>query len=227
MRWCGYKSHLTDRFNGERGVKETLNFVKVALRCRDSSLTPISWSRSPMAGGSGFKNRTVSVRVWPWLPILAGVSYEWWDSYSNTAFNVKTDAKDNLGANPKCLPISSDSIESNTPSAYDGDAKREVSLARPIWIIPLQLCQYDMAKRVKISIKERKLGREKAWGQCWKDGIPKIEIDPRLKSRRYLTILIHELLHACCPEMSETEVDRVSARIGKYLWLQRFRRIEK
>jgi len=83
-----------------------------------------------------------------------------------------------------------------------------------------------MTKRKKIKIEEKKLGRERAWGQMF-SGENKIQIDPRLKAKRRLTIVIHECLHVLFPNMSETIVDKASIKIGKVLWEDRYRRIER
>ena len=81
-----------------------------------------------------------------------------------------------------------------------------------------------MPKRIKIKVVERKLGREKALGQQW-PGI--IEIDPGQKSRTYLDTLIHEALHECFPETSETRIVQVSRAITKVIWDKHYRRIRQ
>lgn len=76
-----------------------------------------------------------------------------------------------------------------------------------------------------IKVKYRKLGRERAMGQAYADGL--IEIDPRQGQKSTLNTLIHELLHLLEPEWSESKVVRVSGTLTKYIWLGRFRRLEK
>lgn len=76
-----------------------------------------------------------------------------------------------------------------------------------------------------IKVKYRKLGRERAMGQAYADGL--IEIDPRQGQKSTLNTLIHELLHLLEPEWSETKVVRVSGTLTKFIWLGRFRRLEK
>ena len=76
-----------------------------------------------------------------------------------------------------------------------------------------------------IKVKYRKLGRERARGQAYADGL--IEIDPRQGQKSTLNTLIHELLHLLEPEWSETKVVRVSGTLTKFIWLGRFRRLEK
>lgn len=77
-----------------------------------------------------------------------------------------------------------------------------------------------------IRIVERKLGHERAMGQAWK-GIGLIEIDPRQSSHSYLNTLIHEGLHMCFPDMSESKVSKTAYRLSSLVWRQNFRRIKK
>ena len=83
-----------------------------------------------------------------------------------------------------------------------------------------------MARRRKLKITERKLGREKAYGQCWK-GDYLIEMDERLRAKHYLSVLVHELLHHVFPWMSETMVTRAAPKIAKGIWQQQYRRLAK
>lgn len=71
----------------------------------------------------------------------------------------------------------------------------------------------------------RKLGKERAWGQAHTDSNT-IEIDPRLKGRKKMEILIHEALHILNPEMSETKVLEQGRRIANLLWKQHFRQVD-
>jgi len=73
---------------------------------------------------------------------------------------------------------------------------------------------------------ERKLGREKAWGLCFQ-GENRIELDPRMKAKHHLSVLVHELLHWTFPEMSETKVRRSAPKIANEIWAQNFRKIAK
>lgn len=72
----------------------------------------------------------------------------------------------------------------------------------------------------------RKLGKEKAWGQAHVDD-KTIEIDPRLKGRKKIEILIHEALHILNPEMSETKVVDQGRRIANVLWKQGYRQVDQ
>lgn len=76
-------------------------------------------------------------------------------------------------------------------------------------------------------IAERKLGRERAWGQYWPDGGGRIEIDPRLRSRGRLRVLIHEALHHVFKSAGETQVTNAAGIVALILWRDGFRRIEK
>lgn len=76
----------------------------------------------------------------------------------------------------------------------------------------------------KIRIKYRKLGKEKAWGIAHSDGL--IEIDPSVKSRKHLEIVIHEVMHILFPEASEEEIENKSITLTKILWAEHYRRIE-
>ena len=71
----------------------------------------------------------------------------------------------------------------------------------------------------------RKLGKERADGQALiEDGI--IEIDPRLKGRRKMEVLIHEAIHLLNPDFSETKVVEQGRRIANLLWKQHFRQVD-
>ena len=63
----------------------------------------------------------------------------------------------------------------------------------------------------------RKLGREKAYGIAH-IGNNKIEIDPAVSKRKFIEILLHELLHIHNPEFSETKVLKQSKAMTKVLW---------
>lgn len=80
-----------------------------------------------------------------------------------------------------------------------------------------------MPRYKKIKVVDKKLGREKAWGQAYK-GEDFVEIDPRMKSKARLKVLIHELLHIVFPDMSETAVDQASVRIGNTVWDDGYRK---
>ena len=73
---------------------------------------------------------------------------------------------------------------------------------------------------------ETKLGRSKAWGMYY-HGLNLIEIDSRMRSKHYLTVLIHELLHHVFPWMSENMVTRSAPKIAKGVWKQCYRRLAK
>jgi len=71
---------------------------------------------------------------------------------------------------------------------------------------------------------ERKLGRERARGQCHEDGL--IEIDPRQRARERLETVIHEAAHAALPDADERTVARIARVTARLLWRDRWRRIQ-
>lgn len=71
----------------------------------------------------------------------------------------------------------------------------------------------------------RKLGKEKAWGQAHIDSNT-IEIDPRLKGRRKIEILLHEALHILNHEWSETKVIEQSKKLTSLLWKEHYREVD-
>jgi hypothetical protein len=76
-----------------------------------------------------------------------------------------------------------------------------------------------------IKIIYRKLGKEQAYGIASSDGI--IEIDSRLKSKKHLEVLIHEVMHILQPEDSEEEIIEKSITLTKILWKENYRRIDQ
>ena len=82
-----------------------------------------------------------------------------------------------------------------------------------------------MAKPAKLRVVERKLGREKAAGQC-RHELNLIEIDPRQDSLEYLDTMIHEMLHLEFPTLPEEQVAKIARRMSKALWKQRYRRLQ-
>lgn len=83
-----------------------------------------------------------------------------------------------------------------------------------------------MAKTKKIlPVKERKLGREYAFGQVHENGL--IEIDPRQSPKSYLDTLVHEALHIACPELSERQVLKRAKIIRDILWDNNYRKVKQ
>jgi hypothetical protein len=74
-------------------------------------------------------------------------------------------------------------------------------------------------------VKYKKLGKQKAWGLADSDGT--IYIDPRLKGKKALEILIHECLHVLWNEEDEEQVVNKSISLCNAIWQQRYRRIEE
>ena len=81
-----------------------------------------------------------------------------------------------------------------------------------------------MAKIPKIQIIEKKLGRERIYGQAHDDGL--VEIDSRLSPRKHLEIAIHEILHILHPEASETKVLLNARKMRNELWKMGYRRLK-
>lgn len=78
---------------------------------------------------------------------------------------------------------------------------------------------------LKIKIIYRKLGREQAHGLASSDGV--IEIDERLKGRKLLEIIIHEVMHCQSPRSSEATIVKNSVLLTRILWKEGYRRIEQ
>ena len=81
-----------------------------------------------------------------------------------------------------------------------------------------------MKKGKKLKIVEKKLGREKAFGQTWQ-GDFLIEIDPRQKSKTYVNTLIHEILHNLYPDDGETKIRKNAGVLTHYIWEKNYRRM--
>lgn len=76
-----------------------------------------------------------------------------------------------------------------------------------------------------MKVVHKKLGRERARGQAHCDD-NLIEIDPRLKKREHLEILIHEALHLLNPTFSETRIINDSKKLANMLWKQGYRKCD-
>jgi len=78
----------------------------------------------------------------------------------------------------------------------------------------------------RIKIEDRKLGRERNDGQAtFAD--KKIEIDPRLSTKKRLNIVLHEGIHILDPNLPELKVRAYANRLSDLLWRDRWRRLEK
>lgn len=71
----------------------------------------------------------------------------------------------------------------------------------------------------------RKLLRRNAVGLV-EDGDDTIYIDPRLKGRKKMEILIHEALHILFPKMTEKAVIENSVELTKMLWAEGYRQAD-
>ena len=77
---------------------------------------------------------------------------------------------------------------------------------------------------MRIKIIYRKLGKEQAYGISSSDGV--IEIDQRLKGKKHMEILIHEILHLLNPKDDEKTIIRKSVTLTKILWNEGYRRVD-
>lgn len=77
-------------------------------------------------------------------------------------------------------------------------------------------------KKRKIKVVYKKLGRSGAWGQAGDH----IEIDPRIRGKKHLEILIHEGLHVLLPILSEEAVTDIAIILTNTIWEEHYRRID-
>ena len=77
---------------------------------------------------------------------------------------------------------------------------------------------------MRIKIIYKKLGREQAHGIAESDGI--IYIDPRLKGRKMLEIVLHECLHILNKTDDEETIIRKSVTLTKVLWKEGYRKVD-
>lgn len=95
-------------------------------------------------------------------------------------------------------------------------------------VLPLQEAMKRKAPRRPHQspvVKERKLGREKAWGLAHPNGL--IEIDPRVSGLGKLELLTHEFFHLENWEATERDVTRRSRKLARFLHRNRVRIIEE
>ncbi len=77
---------------------------------------------------------------------------------------------------------------------------------------------------------EKKLGRNQAVGLAFnekKDGkrLGEIHIDPRQTNLDYFDTLIHEKLHMMHPSWSEKKVATEATQLAKFLWRNKYRKV--
>ena len=77
---------------------------------------------------------------------------------------------------------------------------------------------------MRIKIIYKKLGREQAHGIAESDG--NIYLDPRLKGKKHLEIMIHEILLILNPTDSELAIIKKSITLTKVLWKEGYRRVD-
>jgi len=85
-----------------------------------------------------------------------------------------------------------------------------------------------MSKK-KVQVRERKLGRHNAHGMVhnFDTDNPLVEIDPSLKGKDRMTILLHELLHCAYPNQTEERIIANSKLIAGAMWADNYRRIDQ
>lgn len=77
---------------------------------------------------------------------------------------------------------------------------------------------------MKIKVVHKKLGREKAYGMADSDGV--VYLDPRLKGKKHMEIILHECLHLLYPDDSEEAIVHKSVTLCKILWKEGYRRVD-
>ena len=79
----------------------------------------------------------------------------------------------------------------------------------------------------RIRVKYSKLGRKRALGLAHTyDKRKPIEIDERIKGKKYLEILNHEILHILFPEKSEPEIEKAAIILTNTQWHEGIRRVD-
>jgi len=83
----------------------------------------------------------------------------------------------------------------------------------------------------KIRFRERKLGREDAYGLSWGSNEKRnrnlIEIDPRQSARSRMNTILHEGLHQLDDNLTEKTVRKFAAFLSNLLYRDGYRRIVK
>jgi hypothetical protein len=76
----------------------------------------------------------------------------------------------------------------------------------------------------KLTLRRRKLGKERAVGLAHPDGL--IEIDSRERGRELLDTTLHEALHVVFGDLEEEEVVQIAGVLTDLLWNDHWRRVE-
>ena len=82
-----------------------------------------------------------------------------------------------------------------------------------------------MSKQKNIQVIYKKLGKHKAHGFAY-PSLRKIEIDERLKGKKLLEILTHEVSHLILPNDTEEKIQELSIAITNVLWKEGYRRTD-
>lgn len=76
----------------------------------------------------------------------------------------------------------------------------------------------------RITMRRRKLGKERAVGLAHPDGL--IEVDPRERGKDLLDTTLHEAIHVCLPNATEEHVEQMAGLLADLLWRDHWRRVE-
>lgn len=81
-------------------------------------------------------------------------------------------------------------------------------------------------RRIRVKyLKKLKLGKKNVWGLADESKLL-IELDEKLKGKKHLEILTHEVIHLLLPSASEEEVERMSIDLINVLWREGYRRVD-
>ena len=81
-------------------------------------------------------------------------------------------------------------------------------------------------KKRKIKVIYKKLAREKVWGLAYIDP-DCVVIERRLKGKRLLKLLCHEISHIALPDCSEKQILKLEQLLGETLWEQNYRKVDQ
>jgi hypothetical protein len=81
------------------------------------------------------------------------------------------------------------------------------------------------SKNRPIKLKYKKLGRQRAWGQAYKE-TNLIEVEKNTKGKLRLRCILHEAYHCIAPEWSESRVRKSEKLISDLLWNQNYRQVD-
>ena len=78
---------------------------------------------------------------------------------------------------------------------------------------------------MKIKVRYSKLGKSRSWGFAhYEDN--SVELDLRLKGKKHLEVITHEVWHLLFPDMSEEDVIKNSVLLTNVLWQDGYRKVD-